>query len=221
MLLDTRIEVLYGWMLNLVATREKVPPDVSTFVQGRPQFGPQNRCRQRVGKCLIELVVFTLKKLIESQRMSTTEIKNDNRASTTVPKWFWIVSVVLLLWNLMGLAVFGIMMSMIGNAEAMTAANLNDEQQALINATPSWVNIAFAVAVIFGVLGCIALLLRRKFAITLFVISLLGVLAQNTYVFFMSNSVELMGVGLAPIVILIAILLIPFSMFCAGKGWLR
>ena len=97
--------------------------------------------------------------------MSTIKIKNDNRASTTVPKWFWIVSVVLLLWNLMGLAVFGIMMSMIGNAEAMTAANLNDEQQALINATPSWVNIAFAVAVIFGVLGCIALLMRRKFAI--------------------------------------------------------
>ena len=43
MLLDTRIEVLYGWMLNLVATREKVPPDVSTFIQRRPQFGPQDR----------------------------------------------------------------------------------------------------------------------------------------------------------------------------------
>ena len=153
--------------------------------------------------------------------MSTIEIKNANPEINSIPKWFWIVSVVLLLWNLMGLAVFGIMMTMIGNAEAMTAANLNDEQQALINATPSWVNISFAVAVIFGVLGCIALLMRRKFAIPLFVISLLGVLAQNTYVFFMSNTVELMGVGLAPIVITVAILLIPFAIFCAGKGWLR
>ena len=173
------------------------------------------------GNCSIGLVVFTLKKLIESQQMSTIEIKNANPETNSIPKWYWIVSVVLLLWNLMGLAVFGIMMTMIGNAEAMTAANLNDEQQALINATPSWVNIAFAVAVIFGVLGCIALLMRRKFAIPLFVISLLGVLAQNTYVFFMSNSVELMGVGLAPIVITVAILLIPFAIFCAGKGWLR
>ena len=153
--------------------------------------------------------------------MSTIEIKNANPEINSIPKWFWIVSVVLLLWNLMGLAVFGIMMTMIGNAEAMTAANLNDEQQALINATPSWVNISFAVAVIFGVLGCIALLMRRKFAIPLFVISLLGVLAQNTYVFLMSNTVELMGVGLAPIVITVAILLIPFAIFCAGKGWLR
>ena len=97
--------------------------------------------------------------------MSTIEIKNANPEINSIPKWFWIVSVVLLLWNLMGLAVFGIMMTMIGNAEAMTAANLNDEQQALINAAPSWVNISFAVAVIFGVLGCIALLMRRKFAI--------------------------------------------------------
>ena len=117
------------------------------------------------GNCSIGLVVFTLKKLIESQQMSTIEIKNANPETNSIPKWYWIVSVVLLLWNLMGLAVFGIMMTMIGNAEAMTAANLNDEQQALINATPSWVNISFAVAVIFGVLGCIALLMRRKFAI--------------------------------------------------------
>ena len=61
--------------------------------------------------------------------MSTIEIKNANPEINSIPKWFWIVSVVLLLWNLMGLAVFGIMMTMIGNAEAMTAANLNDEQQ--------------------------------------------------------------------------------------------
>lgn len=154
--------------------------------------------------------------------MSTVDIKNNAPARGIVPKWYWIVSSILLLWNLVGLAVFGIMMTMIGNAEAMTSANLNDEQQALINATPSWVNISFAVAVIFGVLGCIALLMRRKFAIPLFVISLLGVLAQNTYVFFLSDTIEIMGsVGMAPLVILAAILLIPFAIFCAGKGWLR
>ena len=114
------------------------------------------------------------------------------------------------------------MMSIIGNGEAMTAAKLNEAQQELINSTPSWVNIAFGVAVIFGVLACIALLMRRKFALPLFVISLLGVLVQNTYVFFMSNSVEIMeGVGMAPLVILIAILLIPFTIFCLSKGWLR
>ena len=154
--------------------------------------------------------------------MSTVKVENSVPNSNNIPTWFWIVSGIMLLWNLIGLGIFGIMMSIIGNGEAMTAAKLNEAQQELINSTPSWVNIAFGVAVIFGVLACIALLMRRKFALPLFVISLLGVLVQNTYVFFMSNSVEIMeGVGMAPLVILIAILLIPFTIFCLSKGWLR
>jgi lipid-A-disaccharide synthase-like uncharacterized protein len=127
----------------------------------------------------------------------------------------------MLIWNLMGLAAFGLMMVMTSSKEAMDAAQVPQEQQELFNATPIWVNIAFGAAVIFGVLGCIALLMRTRFAVPLLALSLLGVLVQNIYVFFMSNSVEVLGVGLAPAVILIAILLIPFATFCVKKGWLR
>jgi len=149
------------------------------------------------------------------------DTKNDVLSTNSIPKWYWIVSGVMLLWNLMGLAAFCMTMSMIGNSEAMAAAGFSEAQQEVFDATPTWSNVAFAIAVIFGVLGCIALLMKKKLAIPLLVISLLGVLAQNTYFYFLSNSVEVMGVQLTPLVILISVLLVPFAIFCAGKGWLR
>ena len=143
------------------------------------------------------------------------------RPDLSVPIWFWIVSGILLAWNLMGLAVFGMTMSMIGNSEALKAAGLSDDAVDLMNSTPAWVNVAFGVAVVFGVIGCIVLLLRKKSAIPVLAVSLLGVLAQNTYLYFLSNSVEVMGVGLSPIVMVVAIALVPFAMFCAKQGWLK
>ncbi len=137
------------------------------------------------------------------------------------PIWFWIVSAILLVWNLLGLSVFGISMSMIGNAEALAAAGLTEEAIELVNSTPTWVNVAFGFAVIFGVIGCVALLLRANWGIPALIISLMGVLAQNTYAYFLSNSIELMGVGLSPIVIPVSIATVPFAIYAAKQGWLR
>ena len=146
---------------------------------------------------------------------------NEQNISTKPAVWFWIVSGIMLLWNLMGLLAFAMIMSIPTTKESLAAAGFNEAQQDLISSTPSWVNIAFGVAVIFGVLGCIAMLLRKKLAIPLFIISLLGVIAQSTYVFLLSNSVEVMGIGLTPVVIPIAIGLVPLSIFFAKKRWLR
>lgn len=78
-----------------------------------------------------------------------------------------------------------------------------------------------AVAVIFGVLGCIALVMKRRLAIPLLIISLLGVLAQNTHMYLLSDAAGIMGVGASPFVIAGAITLVPFAIFCAHKSWLR
>lgn len=121
----------------------------------------------------------------------------------------------------MGLAVFGLTVAMLNNEELLTQATATEAQVEAISSTPIWVNIAFGVAVIFGVLGSIALLMRRKLAFPLFVISLLGVLAQNAYVFLLSDTVEKMGVGLSPLVIAVAVLIVPLSAAWTKKGWLR
>ena len=139
-----------------------------------------------------------------------------NPTQFKLPVWFWIVGVLALLWNLMGLGAFA--------TESLVIPTLPEDQQELFRVRPSWVYAAYAVAVIAGTLGCILLLMKRKLAIIVFILSLLGVLAQQCYVFFMSDSFKVMGNGamVLPILILIiAIALIFYSIKLNAKGWLR
>jgi len=58
----------------------------------------------------------------------------------------------------------------------------------------------------------------------LFLLSLLGVLAQNYHYFFMSNAVEVFGVqavAMPSMVIVIGVLLIMLAARAKAKGWLR
>ena len=144
--------------------------------------------------------------------------QNETKQTSGVPKWFWVVSIIALLWNLMGLMAFVVQ---IFTTEAMLN-ELPVAQAELMKSTPSWVNVAFGVAVVGGVLGCIALLMRKKLAFPVFVLSLLGVLGQQTYMFFLSDTMKIMEMGPAfPIMILaVAILLVLFSKFAIGKHWL-
>ncbi|MEM1181700.1 MAG: hypothetical protein AAGM22_25375 [Acidobacteriota bacterium] len=139
----------------------------------------------------------------------------------TAPLWVNIVSGAFLLWNLFGLAVFVLAMTKFRKKEALENAGLNEKQIELTLSTPTWVNIAFGIAVIFGVLGCLALVLKMKVAIPLLVLSLLGVIAQNLYTYVLSDTVKHMGVGASPAVIAGAVALVPFALFCASKGWLQ
>ena len=137
------------------------------------------------------------------------------------PLWFTITSGLFLAWNLFGLAVFALAMTTFSKREALEKAGLNELQIALTLATPTWVNIAFGIAVVFGVLGCVALLMKSQLAIPFLVVSLLGVIAQNTYMYFLSDTVKVMGVGASPFVIIGAIALIPYAMYCASNGWFK
>ena len=140
-------------------------------------------------------------------------------STVPVPKWFKTVGIVALVWNLLGLMAFVMQVTMSDAA----LAELPENQQELYNSMPSWVNVAFAVAVICGTLGCILLLARKKLALPVFIASLIGVLAQNYYNFFASNAVEVMGAGAAAMpvmVIVIAILLICLTVNARTKGWL-
>lgn len=139
----------------------------------------------------------------------------------TAPRWFMIASIMFLLWNLFGAAVFAATMTIFTDEEALAEAGLNEAQIELTLSTPTWVNVAFGVAVIFGVLGCIALVMKKKAAVPLLIISLLGVAAQNTYMYLLSDAVQVMGVGASPLVIVAAIALVPFAVFGANKGWLQ
>ena len=141
-------------------------------------------------------------------------------ATTKPPVWFWIVSVLALLWNLMGV------MNYLGSTfmkEAMKA-EMTPEQVNLMESTPSWVTAAFAIAVWFGAAGCIGLLLRKKWAKSALGMSLIGILVQTGYGFFMTNATEVYGQTEAFIiplmVIVIGIFLIFFARLSERKLWI-
>ncbi len=141
--------------------------------------------------------------------------------TTKPPVWFWVVTVLALLWNLMGVSAYlnTVYMSPEGLAE-MTA-----EQQALVEATPGWVTGSFAIAVFAGALGCIMLLLRKRLALPLLVVSLVAVLVQDFYYYTQTNTVEVYGSFQALImpivVIVICILLIMLARKSISAGWIK
>ena len=134
--------------------------------------------------------------------------------------WFWIVSALALVWNLMGVMAYLVQVTM--SPEAMAA--LPENQRLLYQSTPSWATGAFAIAVWGGTLGCILLLLRKKLASLLLIVSLLGVLVQLYHSFFISNSFAVFGPGgmiMPGMVVVFGIFLIWFSRKAASNQWLN
>ncbi|GAB5399586.1 MAG: hypothetical protein Aureis2KO_11710 [Aureisphaera sp.] len=132
---------------------------------------------------------------------------------------YWVIAVIALLWNLMGLFQFAVSNFM----EDTMVDSYTPEQLELVNNLPSWYNIVFGVAVIGGVLGCIFLLIRKKLAVTLFLLSMIAVVIQMGYWIFATDVMDVMGVGsvIMPIlVIIVAIFLYMYSKSAVKKGWL-
>ena len=86
-------------------------------------------------------------------------------------------------------------------------------EQDFYNNTPTYITAAFAIAVFAGALGCIALLLRKKFASTLFILSLIAVFVQFGYILLIQDFMEISGVRLIMplLIILVAIFLAWYS----------
>ncbi len=139
---------------------------------------------------------------------------------TKPPIWFWLVSIVALLWNLMGV------MAYLGQAymtEEMKS-NYTAEQLSLMESTPAWITAVFAIAVWGGLLGCIALIIRKRWSKPVLILSFVAIVIQMAYSFFMTNAAEVYGTVqgiVTPIfVIIIGGALVQFSRFSIKKGWL-
>ena len=136
------------------------------------------------------------------------------------PTWFWIASIAGLVWNCLGVAAY---LSQAYMTEEMTL-DMSEAELNFMEATPAWVTGVFAIAVWGGLLGCIALLIRKKWATPVFLVSLLAILIQMGYYIFMTNSKEVFGIGQAVIqpllVVLIGILLYLFAKMATRRNWL-
>ena len=81
---------------------------------------------------------------------------------------FWVISVMALVWNLLG--VFNYLTQAFMTNEIL--ASLPKDQKLLYEKVPAWVTAAFAVAVFSGTLGALLLLLKKKVSSTFFILSL-------------------------------------------------
>ena len=147
-------------------------------------------------------------------------VANDSSSNSSPPAWFWVVSIVALVWNLMNLG--ALVMQVLMTAEAIAA--LPEEQQPLYRDIPIWATLAFAVAAISGTLGCVGLLLRKAWAYPVFVLSALGVLVQIGRIFLLTDAVSILGpqVVVMPLMAIgIGVALIVYSKSAISKGWLN
>lgn len=120
----------------------------------------------------------------------------------------------------MGVMAYVAQMTM--SPEAMQA--LPENERMLYENTPSWATGAFALAVWGGSLGSMLLLLRRKLATPVLIISLVGIAVQMFHSFFMSNSFEVYGPGgmvMPVMIVVIAVYLVWLSKKATANGWMK
>ncbi|HEY0624064.1 hypothetical protein [Sphingomonas sp.] len=136
------------------------------------------------------------------------------------PAWLYIVGVILLLWGLAGCWAF-YMHATLGPAANPDAT---DWDRAYFAALPGWFAIDFAVAVGAGLLGTIALLLRSKWAVALYWISLIAVVIQFGWMFLATDVIAVKGVSsifFPAFIFVMALLQLWLSRLAKKRGWLR
>lgn len=135
------------------------------------------------------------------------------------PRSFLVIGIVALLWNLMGVYVYLMQVTM--SAEAL--ALLPEAEQALMESLPAWATGAFAIAVFSGLLGCVGLLLKKAWSVPVFLVSLIAIVLQFTHWLFMTNSREVHGseVFIMPVLVTaIGVFLLWYSRDAKAKSWL-
>lgn len=132
---------------------------------------------------------------------------------------FWIIGGAALVWNLLGFVFY--LSEVTRSPEALAA--FSEAQQAFLAATPMWATAAYAIAVNAGVLGGLFLLLRKRWAVPMFIASLAGIVVQDLYAFILSNGLEVWGtkaVYLPSVVLVIASALLMYARQAKARGWL-
>ncbi|MFK5957885.1 MAG: hypothetical protein QM495_03330 [Lutibacter sp.] len=131
---------------------------------------------------------------------------------------FWIIGITTLIWNIMGVSAY---LSQAYMTDAILKALPKADQMYYSN-VPAWVTAAFAIAVFAGTLGCIILLFRKKWALFLFILSLIAVLVQFVYNFFIQDYMEISLINLIMLIMVIgiAVFLIWYSKKSKENGWI-
>ena len=105
------------------------------------------------------------------------------------PWHLWVVGIVALLWN--GYGAYDYLMTQTNPAEHLAA--FTPEQRAYFASAPAWMMAVWATGVWGGVLGALLLLLKRRWALPVFIISFAAFLVSVVYTYALSEGGRIMG----------------------------
>ena len=132
--------------------------------------------------------------------------------ATPAPGWLRIVAGLGLLWNLYGVYEYLRTVGVAPGGDAAASAAL-----------PAWVTGAFAIAVFAGALGCLGLVMLKRWSKLLLLVSLLAVLAMQLWIWVLTSAGSTMPgaeVGVNVAVALVALLMVWLAHSADRKGWL-
>jgi len=143
-------------------------------------------------------------------------MRNSNEIK--VPVWFWIVSLLALVWYLFGVFQFytSATMSATSLAPMVESGQMTQAYADFVVAMPIWVKGLFGVATLGGTLASILLLMRKQSAKTWFIISLCG--AVLMYILLYGFSGKLSVIPSSDFIVAAVVMVITFLMILfAGK----
>ena len=148
--------------------------------------------------------------------------ENDNK----LPIWFWICTMILALWGLMGMYVYYDFVTMTPEtiADYVSSGNYTQAYADSLANTPMWATSVFALAVFTGALGALCLLLRKHWATLFYTLSLVFVVISLVHMFLLEKVHTMMSggqIGMEGVVLLLGLFAFWFSRKSKANGWLK
>jgi hypothetical protein len=131
------------------------------------------------------------------------------------PTHLWVVGVLSLLWNAFG--AYDYTMSHVGGLAYFETMGLDAAAFAWFEAMPVWATAAWAVGVWGSVLGAILLLARSRYAVTAFLLSIIGAVVSFAYQFTSSDKPASLEGGAAAIMPVVIVVLIVAQWYYARR----
>ena len=133
-----------------------------------------------------------------------------------IPKWFWAVSILALVWYLFGAYQFltSITMTAAGLAPMVDAGQITQDYADFYLAMPISVKVLFGTATLGGALASIFLLLRKHGAKSLFIISLFAAIVMYSMLYGFGQDLAIIPLSdliVAGVVMVVTFLMILFS----------
>ena len=140
-----------------------------------------------------------------------------DKNASGAPRWFMIAALAALAWEIVGCTMYVMQVS-------VDPAALPADQRQMWDATPAWMTGAYAVAVWVGLIGAILLLMRRKLAEPLLLVSLIAVVVQFSGLLIvpqLRNLVSSDVLFLPFLIVIVCGVIWHFARRARRSGWLR